>query len=386
MGQDFVKVRLRDGSGWRKYRHVVEDVDRHGNVRVYFRRKGEPKIRLTETPGTPEFDYEYICAFRGELTVAPRAPAHTSAPGTMRWLCQQYCGSAMFQALADSTRKVRRGILDSICERGGSFRYETMQPQHVAKIRDERAAFPEAANARVKALRQLFAWAGSPEYGYTRNNPAREVAYLKSNNPDGFRAWSEADVAKYEARHPIGTKARLALDLMLYSGVRRSDVVKLGPQMEQDGKLVFSETKGRSRIVKPHNLPILPPLRASIDATPTGHLVYLVTEFGRPYSVAGFGNWFKRRCREAGIDDDLSAHGLRKLGAQRCAEAGATEYQIMALFGWTSTKQAALYTRKANRARLEAEAAAVLQGPMGNENVPHFPVVASRGTIRGKKP
>lgn len=173
---------------------------------------------------------------------------------------------------------------------------------------------------------------------------------------------------------------------MLYSGVRRSDVVKLGPQMEQDGKLVFSETKGRSRIVKPHNLVILPPLRASIDATPTGHLVYLVTEFGRPYSVGGFGNWFKRRCREAGIDADLSSHGIRKLGARRCAEAGATEYQIMALFGWTSTKQAALYTRKANRARLEAEAAAVLQGPMGNENVPHFPVVASRGTIRGKKP
>src|SRR5438874_7845190 len=98
-----------------------------------------------------------------------------------------------------------------------------MGAHNVAKLRDEKADLPEAANARVKALRQLFAWAASAEYRYTAKNPAREVAYLKSNNPDGFRAWSEEDVSKYEARHPIGTKARLALDLLLYTGVRRSD-------------------------------------------------------------------------------------------------------------------------------------------------------------------
>jgi integrase len=88
-----------------------------------------------------------------------------------------------------------------------------------------------------------------------------------------LQAWSEADVARYEARHPIGTKARLAFDLLLYAGVRRSDVVRLGPQMERDGKLVFSETKGSMRIAKAHELPVLPLLRQSIDASPTGHLV-----------------------------------------------------------------------------------------------------------------
>jgi integrase len=121
------------------------------------------------------------------------------------------------------------------------------------------------------------------EYGYASRNPARDVAYLRSKNPDGFRAWSEEDVVKYEARHPIGTKARLAFDLLFYTGVRRSDVVKLRPQTEHDGKLVFSETKGRARIEKTHELPILAPLRASIDATPIGHLVYLATPNGRPH-------------------------------------------------------------------------------------------------------
>ena len=167
--------------------------------------------------------------------------------------------------------------------------------------------------------------------------------------------------------------------------MRRSDVVRLGPQMERDSKLVFSETKGSARIIKAHELPILPPLCRSIDATQIGHLVYLVTASGKPHSAKAFGNWFKKRCREAGLDG-LSAHGLRKLGAQRCAEAGASEHQLMALFGWTTPQQAALYTRKANRARLEAAAAPLLAARNQNESVPLFPATASGGTIRAKKP
>ncbi len=379
-----MKVRLRDNSGIRDYRFLVEDVDRHGNVRIYFRRKGQPKIRLTERPGTPAFDAEYQRAFSGELKSPSASRQIAAMPQTMRWLCEQYYASATFQSLAPSTRKVRRGILESICQRSGDFRFSTMEARHVAKLRDEKAAFPEAANNRVKALRQLFAWANSPEYGYATKNPARDVARLRSNNPDGIRAWSEADAGRYEARHPIGTKARLAFDLLLYTGVRRSDVVRLGPQMERDGKLVFNETKGSARIVKAHELPILPPLRQSIDATQIGHLVYLVTAFGQPRSAKAFGNWFKKRCREAGLED-LSAHGLRKLGAQRCAEAGASEHQLMALFGWSSPQQAALYTKKANRAKLEAAAAPLLEARNGNKSVPLFPAVASGGTIRPDK-
>jgi integrase len=327
-------------------------------------------------------------------------------PGTLGWLCEQYYASAVFQALDKSTRKTRRGILEAICERridgqrAGTFRYATMEPRHVAKLRDEKAGFPEAANHRLKALRQLFAWACLPGYRYANKNPARDVTYLQSNNPDGIPAWSEADAARYEARHPIGTKARLAFDLLLYTGVRRSDAVRLGPQMERDGKLVFSEKKGRSRIVKTHELPILPPLRRSIDATQKqiGHLVYLVAASGQPQSAHAFGCWFIRRCREAGLA--RSAHGLRKLGAQRCAEAGASEHQLMALFGWANPKQAALYTKKANRAKLEAAAAPLLEAPSSNaagadsnataerdsnKSVPLFARVPAGGTVRPKK-
>ena len=403
-----MQVRLRDHSGSRLYRYLVEDVDRHGKVRIYFRRKGQPKILLKETPGTEAFDEEYKRAFRGERIPQP-APRHAPAKsGSLRWLCAQYYASAKFLSLAPSTRSVRRGTLDGVCAQliggrpAGDLPFALMEPRHVAKLRDEKAAFPEAANNLVKALRQLFVWACSAEYGHATKNPARDVMRLPSANPDGIRAWTEADAARYEARHPVGTKARLAFDLLLYTGVRRSDVVKLGPQMERDGKLVFTETKGSSRIVKTHELPILPPLRQSIDASkkPIGHLVYLVTAFGKPHSVKGFGSWFKTRCRQAGLER-LSAHGLRKLAAQRCAEAGATEHQLMALFGWTNPQQAAVYTKKASRAKLEAAAAALLKGRNSNEgdgpipaitertsnkSVQPLPEVASGWTIGAKKP
>lgn len=187
MGQA-MKVQLRDKSGIRLYRFVVEDVDRHGNLRIYFRRKGQPKIRLTEMPGTAAFDAEYHRAFRAEVKLPLASQQTVWMPGTLGWLCEQYHASAVFQALDKSTRKTRRGILEAICERrvdgqrAGSFRYATMEPRHVAKLRDEKAGFPEAANHRLKALRQLFAWACLPGYRYANKNPARDVTYLKSNN------------------------------------------------------------------------------------------------------------------------------------------------------------------------------------------------------------
>ena len=221
-------------------------------------------------------------------------------------------------------------------------------------------------------MRQLFAWAISPEYGYARNNPACDVTRLRGTNPVGIPAWTEHDALRYEARHPLGTKERLAFDL-LFTGVRRSDVVRLGPQMERwftetlpDGnrvevqKLVFTETKGGSRIVKTHELPILPPLRES-----------------KPSAIGSRSDAVRPVLR-------ISAR-MACASSQRCAEAGATEHQLMALFGWTNPQQAALYTKKANRAKLEAQAAALLQAQTSNKSVPLLPEVASSGAIRSKK-
>ena len=215
----------------------------------------------------------------------------------------------------------------------------------------------------------------------SQHNPAREVPNLRPTNPEGFHTWTLEEVWQFEARHPIGTKARLALALLLYTGVRRSDAVRLGRQMERAGRLCFKEKKGQAQRVKDREIPILTELRSVIDATPSGHLNYITTAFGKPYTPAGFGNWFRRRCDEAGLHH-CSAHGLRKAGATIAAENGATEHQLMAIYGWESPKQAAIYTRKANRKRLAAGAMHLL---VPTETVPLSGVVQSGGTSRGKK-
>jgi integrase len=60
-----------------------------------------------------------------------------------------------------------------------------------------------------------------------------------------------------------------------------------------------------------------------------------VTSFGKPYSPAGFGNWFRELCDEAGCPD-ISAHGLRKACARRLAELGCSAHEIAAITGHAS--------------------------------------------------
>ena len=161
-----------------------------------------------------------------------------------------------------------------------------------------------------------------------------------------------ADLDRFEDRHPIGTKAHLALGLLQYLGVRRSDVVQLGRQHVRDGRITFRMHKGRRKgTIPPLTLKIIPSLQNIIDAGPTGDLAFLVTEYGKPFTAAGFGNWFRTRCNEAGLHG-LSAHGVRKAAATRAAENGATAHQLMAMFGWLTLAQAELYTRMAEREEL----------------------------------
>lgn len=341
-------------------RYLVEDMDRHGNVRLYLRIPGRKKVRIREAPGTPEFWQAYNEAVESAAKIETSDPPseRSAPPGTLLWLIRRYVEtSSDFRRLGPRTQHIRRGILEAIAlERFGSEPihghkpHAKMQPTHVRRIRDEKAEFPEAANARVKALRQLFKWAADPTVRLAESNPAKDVPYFRTGD-EGFHTWTIAEVQQFEATHAIGTTARLALALLLYTGVRRSDLVKLGPQMERNGWLSWTETKGRSRTFKARELPILPELRRIIDASPSGQLVYLVTARGRPFSPAGFGNRFRKWCNAAGLPH-CSAHGLRKAGATIAADNGATEHELMAIYGWESPKQAAHYTRKANRKRL----------------------------------
>lgn len=329
--------------------YIREDRDRHGNWRIYVRRRGR-SIRIDAKRDTPEF----LDAYRAALASLEHAPAaEGAATNTLRWLIQRYYRSPEFtKELGDRTQYVRRGILDAIVQEHGDKPF-TMKSKHVRKLRDAKADTPEAANALVKALRQVFKWAMAAEHA--DSNPAKEVPYIETGS-QGFHSWTIEEVRQYEARHPIGTRARLALALLLYTTQRRSDVVRLGHKMTHNGWLKFTQVKNAKRKPISLEIPILAELQRIMEATtPLGKDTYLVTEFGNPFSVDGFGNRFRKWCDEAGLPH-CSAHGLRKAGSARLAELGASDREIMAITGHQTAKEIDRYTRGARQKRLAASA------------------------------
>jgi integrase len=340
----------------------VEDKDRHGNIRIYFRSKGYPKVRLRNVPWTTAFMAEYDAA---------KAQIRTAMPGlsvgTWRWLVAKYVHEcADYQRLDKRTKKVRRSILEATCQeliapnsvkKFADFPLSRMGTDAIEVLRDRKLSTPEAANSRVKAIRQVFKFAIRKKI--VAANPAREVEYLKSGS-QGFHTWTIDEVRKYETRHGIGTKARLALALLLLTGQRRSDVIRLGSPHVRNGRLTFTQFKGRNRKPKTLTLPMLPTLKKIIDASRCGEFTYLVTDLGRPFSDAGFGNKFRDWCDQAGLPH-CSAHGLRKAGATIAANNGATSRQLMSIFGWDTLKEAERYTRSADQARLADDSMHLLE-------------------------
>lgn len=337
-----------------RLKYVVEDTDRHGNVRLYYRRHGR-KVRLRGPSGSPEFlaDYKAAAAGTPEATKKEQGAGHV-IPRSIRWLCVQYYKSAMFKELDPRTQKVRRAILERFCQHkgDGDKPFGLLLPRHVRVRRDEMSDRPEAANGMVKALRQLYRFA--LRYDHHDDNPAEKVEYLKGN-PDGFHSWSLEEIAKFEEAHAIGTQTRLALALAIYTGQRRSDLVQFGRQHVRDGWLVFTQHKGRNRNPVRMEIPIIPELQRIIDQTATGDLAFLVTAFKRPFTSNGFGNRFRKWCDEAGLKE-CSVHGLRKAAAARLAELGCTEQEIMAITGHRTSKEVTRYTRAASQ-KTRAESA-----------------------------
>lgn len=338
---------------------VSLDRDRHGNARYYFRTTGRPKVRLHEAPGTREFDQEIACARLGipySNAKAPQISKNAAAKGSLDWLVQEYNRRAASQVSADLMgRRVR--MLEEVCDsrtkkyRRGDLPYAAMQKRHITEIRDELRTTPGAQNNIVKSLSALFFWAG--ESGLSEKNPAHGIRRLDADQ--SYHAWTVEEVEQFEKHHPMGSTARLFLHLGLFTGLRISDLAILGKQHIQNGWLVIRPGKTRKSSGVLVEIPLLPVLKQTIDASPTGDLTLLLNAYGRAFTEDGLGNRVRKWCDAAGLPH-CSAHGLRKAGATMAAENGATDNELMAIFGWTTKQQTTLYTKHANRRKLAGNA------------------------------
>lgn len=339
-------------------KYICEDIDRHGNVRCYVRVPGKRKVRIRALPGTPDFMEEYQAAV-ATAGATPLRQADEAKKGSFRYLCIRYYGSAAYKALDGSTRNWQRRALDEIAQKHGAKQVVTMQARHVRRLRDAKAETKAAANQLIKALRALFSWANEAEE--TSVNPTIGVKKLKYRS-DGHHTWTDEEIQQYHDRHPLGSQARLALDLLRYTTGRREDGPRLGRQHIRDGRVRFRQAKNEHRNPIDIDIPLHPALAESIAAAKVStNMTFLLTEFGKPFTANGFGNKFKDWCRQADLPH-CSAHGVRKATATAFADAGATPHEIMAWTGHQSLEEVERYTKAANRRKSADAAMAKLQG------------------------
>jgi integrase/recombinase XerD len=205
-------------------RYLVEDVDRHGNVRCYVRLRAKPKVRIRGMPGSAEFMAAYHAALSQIDTEDKRKKYQSPAKGSFGYVCLAYYASATFKGLDPSTQEWRRHALDLICEKHGDKPICSLQPKHIRRLRDEVAQRPATSKKRIKALRALFRWAvEEDEAPHDPTIGVKAIFYQEK----GHHTWTLEEVEAFEHRHPVRSKARLAMALMLYTSCRREDVVRL---------------------------------------------------------------------------------------------------------------------------------------------------------------
>lgn len=325
--------------------HLSREISRHGKAVWYVRVNKGPRTRLTAEYGTPEFLRQYQEALLGKTaTVGPRKAGN----GTLAWAVGLYRQSSAWLNLSVATRRQRENILRHAIESAGSERIADITRSHIVSGRERRTSTPAAARHFVETMRGLFIWAVEAELVDADPTHGVKVPRRKS---DGFSAWTDADVEQFHNRWPLGTRERLACDILLYTGLRRGDAVVFGRQHVKDGIARLTTEKTGERVT----IPIEPELAVTLAAGPCGELSFICGERGAPLTKESFGNWFRAACEEACVKK--SAHGLRKAAATRDANRGYSESELEAKYGWRGGRMASHYTRTMNRERLSIQAA-----------------------------
>src|SRR5215831_12813480 len=329
-------------------KYVQAWVDRDGRAYHYLRRPGYPKTRLPGLPWSPSFMAAYESALAGARTAIG---AGRIKPGSVAAVIAEYLDSQQFFASKSAgTQRMRRGILERFRAAYGERPFAQLPTEWIEALLDLKT--PHAARSWLVTLRSLCQFA--LKRGYLRADPTRDIK-LRAIKSDGFHTWTEEEIAAFEAHHPIGSKPRLALALLLYTAQRRADVVRMGRQHIRNGEFTLKQQKTGTELPP---IPVHPHLQAVLDATPSEHLTFLVTTTGKPYGGNAFTEQFRNWCDAAGLPQRCKPHGLRKAACRRLAEAGCSANEIMAISGHATMKELVRYTKAADQARLARNALA----------------------------
>ena len=331
-----------------RLKFVKAYVDRHGKARHYLRRPGCKPVALPGLPGSDEFMDAYAAAVANTERV--EVAARRTRAGSISAMVVGYLASAAFHNLAVASQNEYRRIFDGMRRDYGDMSVATLARKHVVKMLDGKKDTPAAARDFLRCLRLLVTYAIS--IGIRQDDPTAGVR-VKLPKSDGFHTWTEDEIASYRTVYAVGSKPRMALELLLGTALRCADIVKLGRGHVRNGTLTVPVTQ---KTGAPLVIPVSTEMAAAINAAaPAESMVYLLNERGRPFTARGFSKWFVKVCQQVGLKG-VSAHGLRKAACRRLAEAGCSASEIAAISGHASLREVARYTKAADQAKLARSA------------------------------
>ena len=346
------------------YRHLNRSGQhKNGHDRYYFRPKQFRGALPAEwkMPAVPLRSSSFLQGYAEALTLwntmqqDPTCTGRTGvAPGSLAEAAAGYKASHGFSLLAPATRSVRRKRLEGMINLYGAAQVAGLQAAHVNK---DLSRFDGHAQRNHLKMWRHFAKFLMAEYGIA--NPTADIARAKVAQSDGHEPWSMDDIAVFRDTYAIDQSARLAMELLYWTGARCGDAVKLGRgHVTRDGWLSFKQSKTGGQVDIPFDRPLpafaqvdagdLRMLHAAIDAQPVKHMTFLCTARGASRSEKAVSNWFAGKARDVGLQN-RTAHGLRKSRAIRWAQAGSSSLQIGAWTGHTSLGEIERYCRKYSR-------------------------------------
>jgi integrase len=260
--------------------------------------------------------------------IEPASPRHRMPAGSVAAAIALYLNSADFSGLAPATRADRLRILTSLARTDrGELPFARMESQDVERLLAEKAAAPHAAKSLLKALRSVAKTA--VKLAVIAKDPTTGAKVYAPTSKAGFKMWEESDIAQFEARWPVGSRERLAFALLLYTGQRRGDIIRMGRQHVRNNALELRQGKTGTSVA----IPIHPQLKAVLASSATGQMTFLTTETGAkpsPRVVQPF-----RRCAPCG---KRAYHFLLAFNLFDCKQVGHIEVHLVSLSSYEVLK------------------------------------------------
>ena len=344
----------------RKLPPNVERNHFNGYTYLSFRIGKGKRVRLPDDPTSQEFREAYVAAMAGEASIKPTIKK--DAPGTIGALIASYMQTGQFTGLSETSKSGYMSRLESIRLDHGYRAVAGLTKERINSIiLSPLADRPGAALDTIKKLRILIKHAINK--GWLKHDPSVGIKRAKSRE---IRAWTDAELAAFERRWPLGTKQRTAYALMLNMGTARVDTHLLTwHQVEEEA----SYTRHKTGV--PVEMAVAEDLRKALEATPRKHVCIIANAYGKPFTLDGFSRFMRDAISAAGLPLDCQPHGLRKTLGRMLADAGATTHDIMAALGHTTLAEAERYTREANRRRGGTRAVSKLDEHRKNKTPPN---------------